>query len=185
MARAKRNLILGALSGKIGNMVFRQVGKNTVVQAVPVVTADPSPGQLASRQAFQEAQDYASNILHDPIIWAIYTAIAKKRGGTNNARAMAISDYRKPPVLHEISLVKDNRTGLPVLLIRAPDTILVHRVEVKLLNPDGNIYNTGTAIQKANSDKWFYPAPDNGFMGIAEVTVYDLAGNTTSGKFAL
>jgi hypothetical protein len=186
MAKVKGNLVLGELSGKLGNLVVRQVGGKSVVQAAPVRQAPATAGELKNQQAFREAQAYARQSRMDPALWGIYMAEAKRRGGTSNPYAVAISDYRLAPVLHELKLLPDSQTGGQKLRIHATDNVLVTQIAVKIIKADRSLNATGLATRETDSDWWQFPFPA-GLTGLntAEVTVSDLAGNMVNGKLEI
>lgn len=89
------NHILHGLSGKIGNIVVRQLNGKTIVQAAPIRKAPATPGEKTNQQNFKQAVNYAKEARQNPKVWAIYLAEAKRRGGTSNAYAVAVWDYRR------------------------------------------------------------------------------------------
>ena len=59
-----------------------------------------------------------------------YVELARAKGLT--AYNMALSDRMKPPVIHQMQLLRtDGR-----ILVRASDNVMVTKVEVVLLDPD-------------------------------------------------
>ena len=89
-----QNFQLQNVSGKLGSIVVRELNGKTIIQAAPVRKAPPTPGELANRQTFKQAVAYAKEARQNPELWEIYLAEAKRRGGTSNAYAVAISDFR-------------------------------------------------------------------------------------------
>lgn len=49
MAKVKKNVVIEGLSGRIGNLVFRLYGDQTVVSSMPVhdPKREPTPGEAA------------------------------------------------------------------------------------------------------------------------------------------
>jgi hypothetical protein len=94
MARIKRNsLILGGLSGKIGNLVIKQTPHGNVLSKYPDMTnVVASADQKTQRSRFKCAVDYAQQILADPIRKSEYSK-KLKRGRT--VYHTAIAEYFK------------------------------------------------------------------------------------------
>lgn len=93
MAKVKFNSIVSGMSGKVGNMVFRQLANGkTVVSARPNTSrVKLSEAQAAQRQRFKEAATYAKSALEDPEVCLIYEKMAV---GTHlTPYNMAIADY--------------------------------------------------------------------------------------------
>ena len=178
MARVRKNLVLGELSGKLGNLVVRQLNGKSVVQTAPTRTAAFTEGELQNQRSFKEANAYAQRARQNPALWARYAAEAKKRGGTSNAHAVALSDFRHPPVLHTLAVAAEERTAQRTLRIQASDNFGVERVEV-------NFYQTGwqtTALaEQITGDTWELPLPV-GVIGEVVVTIFDYAGNVVNGS---
>ena len=67
MAKVTLNAALAGLSGTSGNLVFRRVGDQTIAARRPEAGAKaPSPSQLAQRERFRRAGEYAQQVLADP-----------------------------------------------------------------------------------------------------------------------
>ena len=92
MAKVELNPLFGRVSGKVGNVIFRQMANGTVsVSPAPVrSTAKPSEAQKAHRQRFKEAAAYAKAALADPELRARYEAQATSDKTPYN---LAVSDY--------------------------------------------------------------------------------------------
>lgn len=88
------NILLQNLSGKLGNIVLRQLNGKTVMQAAPVRKAPATPGELKNRETFKQAVAYAKQAHQNHERWQMYLAEAKRRGGTSNWFAVAVSDFR-------------------------------------------------------------------------------------------
>jgi len=108
MPAVTHNIILQGISGKLGNIVVRQLKGKTIVQAAPIRKAPATPGELANRETFKKAVAYAKEARQDSAVWEIYTTEAKRRGGTSNAFAVAVSDFRK-----DLGLVKVTQSTKP------------------------------------------------------------------------
>lgn len=97
MARVTNNLLLQGISGKIGPLVVRQVGGQTIVQSAETKAqrAPRSPRQQAHLDRMYQAQLYAKAQIRDPSLKALYaTRIDQRR---TSAYTVAIADYMKAP----------------------------------------------------------------------------------------
>jgi hypothetical protein len=91
MARLKFNFLLAGASGKIGDLVIRQIGKNSYISTVPDMDhVVPTALQLKRREIFTAAVAYAKNIIHDVKLKAIYKKKVKKGERVYN---FAIKEY--------------------------------------------------------------------------------------------
>jgi hypothetical protein len=93
----------------------------------------------------------------------------------------AIIDWFEAPKVYEIDV--DRWTGKPghTIHVKARDNVLVAGVSVVIRDPEGNVLESGQAVQtKAGSPWWKYTAqacvPMKPFP-IVEATARDLAGN--------
>jgi hypothetical protein len=86
------NPILKKASGRIGNIVFRQVGGQTFMSERPGKRTYFTEGQLKTQANFRKAGLYAKEKLADPAVKAAYMAKALATGHTN-ARIMAVQEY--------------------------------------------------------------------------------------------
>jgi hypothetical protein len=93
MARMKGNIATEGISGRVGQLLFKQYGDKTVVSRVP----DMSRRKLTEKQReanlqFRFANRWANYILKDPEKYEYYRSIAT---GGKNARNMAVSEYMR------------------------------------------------------------------------------------------
>jgi hypothetical protein len=93
MARIEKNIITTGLRGMLGNgIVFRRIGNKTFASAPPKPSQKPrSEKQLARQELFKEAAFYARTQKLNPVVWEVYTAIARQRN--SNPWAIAVSDF--------------------------------------------------------------------------------------------
>ena len=93
MAKVKLQPWVVGLSGKMGDIVFKQTrnGEVTLSSCPDMSNVEWSPAQQAHRERFKQASAYARAALADPAVRAMYEKKAKKAGKT--PRNMAISDY--------------------------------------------------------------------------------------------
>ncbi|MBU1660568.1 MAG: hypothetical protein KKD28_03750 [Chloroflexi bacterium] len=94
MAKVKKNVIIEGLSGRIGNLVFKQYGDKTVVCKWPEHDPGrvPTPGEAHQRGRIKEAAVMAKSVLETEDGQAYYQA-ARKRLGKHSAYHMAVYDF--------------------------------------------------------------------------------------------
>jgi hypothetical protein len=171
MPKVRLNEPFKELRGQIDGLIFRPMPDGTiwVSRAPDYSRRKPSPWQKAHNRRFQQAARYGCQAAREH---PIYAELA--RGTVKTAYNMAVSDWFRPPVIHEVT----QREGS--LLVRATDNVLVTKVEVTVLDEHGEELEKGEAT-RAEGDWWEY------FPRLTGKTItaaaWDLAGNTT--KFDL
>src|SRR5687767_14814752 len=100
MAKVKHNKFTMGLSGKFGNLVFRQMKDGrTILATRPDYTNHKwTTDQRAHHSRFQEAAAYARVASKTNPRYAELAA-----GTSKNAYNLALSDWFNPPVIHEVS----------------------------------------------------------------------------------
>jgi len=171
MAKAKMNELIKALSGQIGGLVIRPMpdGSVSVSMAPNFSRRKFSPGQTQHQKRFREAAAYAHEAAKTQ---PIYAQLAE--GTMKTAYNFAVSDWFKPPVIHEI-LQRDGK-----IFVEASDNVMVAKVVVTVLDAQGTVLETGEAIS-GEGNWWEYVPQTTGKTITAEA--WDLAGNVT--KFVL
>ena len=94
----KTNLypIVEGIRGRLGPLVFRRVGGRTVVQRAPDMSrVVASPAQLAQRERFRQAAAHGRAVLANPVLRALHTERAQRRGLT--VFALCVADYLRSP----------------------------------------------------------------------------------------
>ena len=67
MAISKHNVVTDSLSGKVGNVIFKNYGDKTVISRYPDMSkVVKSNKQLDRQHLFKAAQAYAKSIISDP-----------------------------------------------------------------------------------------------------------------------
>ena len=117
MAKVKKNPVIQGISGKIGNLVFKQLPDgSTIVTAKQVLHNKKwSEGQVAHQARMREAAAYGREAQHHPV----YVALAEN--STLTGYNWAFGDRMKPPVIHKI----ERAEGL--VRVRASDNVGVVR----------------------------------------------------------
>jgi len=126
MAKVKKNPILEGISGRIGNLVFKQYRDKTVVSSRPVhdPKRKPTPGEARQRKRIQEAALLAKSILATEDGQAYYQA-ARVRLAKHSSYHTAIFDFFEAP---EVVAVMLNSEG--EVLIHVRDNVGVRAVIV-------------------------------------------------------
>ncbi|HET8579667.1 MAG TPA: hypothetical protein VFL31_01595 [Nitrospiraceae bacterium] len=170
MAKAVKDKLLPGLSGKLEGIIIRRMREGSIrLGAKPDFSERQfSEGQLAHQQRFREASAYARRAVR---IEPAYAELARRTN--RNAYNIALSDWFHPPVIYSIERVG----GL--IRVEAGDNVLVAKVELKILDVQGQILEQGYAIQRDPElchEWWEYTAETGGTI---LVEAWDLAGNKT------
>lgn len=162
--------------GRIGNLIFRQLpdGTTVVTEAPPKQNSRQkqraklrrSTKQKAHNERFQEASAYARWASRTQPIYAELAAATVMRTAYN----FALSDWFRAPEIHRI----ERQAGR--IRVQASDNIQVVRVQVKLLDGEGSILETGEAVH-VGGECWEYASQAEGKTVIAEAR--DFPGNLT------
>jgi hypothetical protein len=176
MAKVMRNPLVRGISGKVGNLVFRQMpGGETYVSGVPDFSRRKfSKGQKAHQGRFKEAVAYAREAAK---VQPIYAQLAE--GTVMSAYNFALSDWFNPPVIHAIERVNGR------VRVQASDNIMVARVQVTILDEEGKVLEKGEAVKTEDSSTasgWWEYATNSIGKVVAEAR--DLAGNVVKEELA-
>lgn len=164
MAKVKKNPIVRGISGKIGNLVFRQMpGGETYVSGIPNFDKRKfSKGQTDHQSRFKRASIYASEASKTQPIYAKLAA-----GTILSAYNIALSDWFNPPVIHAVERVNGK------VRVQASDNVMVVKVVVSILDEERKVLEKKEAVQ-ADGDWWEVELAADGKV-VAEA--WDLAGN--------
>lgn len=164
MAKVRKNVYVRGLSGGIGDMVLRQMPNGeTYISSKPDFSRRKfSRDQKQHQSRFQQAAAYARRAAKSEPIYAQMAA-----GTVLSAYNVALSDWFNPPVIHRIE-----RKGGKVS-VYASDNVKVTRVEVRILDEEGQVVEVGDAAQ-VGTDVWEFGSSAEGRV---VVKVWDLAGN--------
>lgn len=95
MAISKNNLVTHNLSGKVGNIIFKNYGSKTIISRYPDMSkVVRTEKQIEILDQFRAAQAYAKNILSDPDKKLAFTKTIPKGKSVYHS---AISRYLKNP----------------------------------------------------------------------------------------
>ena len=144
------------LSGKMGDWVYSIRNGKTYVGMAPMITKDPSEAQIAHRERFSDAADYAKfAIAEGNPLREIYMLASKERAIP--AFALAVSDYLKLPEVKTLDLTYYNGQVGNNIPIVTSDDFGVTGVHVVIRDLEGNIIESGSASEfPQNSGHWSY-----------------------------
>lgn len=182
MAKIYFNEVTHGLQGKFGDlMVFKQVNGKTIVAKRPAKTGTPpSSDQLLVQQRFKDSAAYAKTAIQDPVLKERYSANAKKGQSAYNR---AFADFFNPPTLSNVKVeAYQGVIGNPII-IRATDDFELQDVNVQILDPTGQMIETGQATLLNNGLDWQYLATVSNAVTAGSKIVFtatDLPGNSTT-----
>ena len=127
MAKVKKNAMLEGLSGRLGNLVFKQYDGQTVVCKWPEHDPNrtPTPGEARQRDRIKAAAVKAKEILSTEAGQAYYQAACKQLG-KHSAYHTAVYDYFGEPEIMAVNLDADQN-----LMIQVLDNVGVRAVRVE------------------------------------------------------
>ncbi len=157
MASFKMNKMVDAASGKVGNMVFKQVGRRTLYTQAPEHLKPATENQTLQRERFKRAATYAKTVLLDPATKAAYE---KSVAGQEfqHAFTAALKDYLKSPVVDSVNTIAYRGNTGDHIMLRVFDSFKVAQAVVTITAPDNTLIETGAAVQSPDSAEWVYVA---------------------------
>lgn len=160
MAKVTKNVLIEGLSGRIGNLVFRQYGDKTVVSARPRHDPKrvPTPGEAQHRKRIQEAAAIAKSVLGTDDGQTYYHA-ARLRLDKRSAYHTAIFDFFGEPQVKNVQ-----REAEGSLMIQVSDNVGVRKVSVRL----AGIEEQATPIESEPCSLWRW---ESGKPGDIEVVI--------------
>ncbi|WP_276373606.1 hypothetical protein [Chryseolinea sp. H1M3-3] len=179
MAIIENNILLHGISGKLGNVVFRQLNGKTIMCLPPQRRAAPTAIQKEQRERFRLATMYAKMALDDPDLKYMYEKAAKKLKSTS-AYAAAVADYLKRPEIEEITTGVDTGSKEAFIFITSASKGKNLSVCVTIFSANGKVIEAGYVncdgfqrdfkyvVQRANSLS---------VGNLVEVKVTDMPGN--------
>jgi len=186
MAIANDNVIMRFQRGKIGGLIFRVWGENTVVSKAPDYSKIPrSEAQKANSNRFKVATRYGRRVLNDPVAYTFYD---KKRRGGQTVWNVAISDYMKRPEIAEIDVWNYKGQAGNTIKVKASDNYGIASVNVMIINASGFEVESGMAVQRPGSEVWVYKAVEENLEwkgGRVAVRVTDSPGNVVTDSRSL
>lgn len=178
MARVTRSSLLQGISGKIGGIVVRQVGDQTIVSAAEAKgeRAPRSEQQQAHLTRFHLAQRYAATQLRDEAAKALYTTGVG--GGRQSPYHVAIADFmHSPRIISVDTSAYRGRTG-DVIRVAATDDFAVVSVLLRLETAAGELLEEGPALPTTAGFDWHYLARTTSpGAAVLRVRAFDRPGN--------
>jgi hypothetical protein len=154
MTEVNLNPTVDGYRGSIGRLVFKRYKGRTIVAKKAIVTAEPTPAQLAQREQFKEASAFGKFAQADPELRAFYEPIARER--ELSVYTTAMTDFLTKPSIKPLDLSGYTGQVDDVILITATDDIGLARVHVSIFN-QGTLVEHGDAVETgAGSGKWTY-----------------------------
>jgi hypothetical protein len=175
MAKVKKNPIVRGISGKIGNLVFRQMPNGeTYVSGTPNFDKRKfSKGQKDHQSRFKLAVAYAREASKSQ---PIYAKLAE--GTVMSAYNFALSDWFNPPVIHTVERVDGK------VRVQASDNVMVVKVVVTVVDEEGKVLEKKEAVKadpsKHSGAEWW--EVELVAEGKVMVEAWDLAGNVGRGE---
>ncbi len=154
MAKMKLNPAVETLSGKLGDMIHRQLWGRHVVSHVPNFSNYvPSLKQCAQNNKYKAAGAIWGTLA--PEVKAAYGAWGKELN--RPPYALFNKNYAHPPTVEDIDL--SGYTGQPnqIINVHAVDLFEVARVQVTVRAAGGNVIESGAALKVEGSKRqWIY-----------------------------
>jgi hypothetical protein len=186
MAIANDNIIMRFQRGRIGDLIFRVWGENTVVSKAPDYSKIPrSEAQKANSNRFRGATRYGRRVLNDPVAYAFYD---KRRRRNQTVWNVAISDYMKRPRIAEVDVWNYNGQAGNTIRVKTIDNYGIASVIVMIINALGVEVESGMAVKITGSEVWDYKTKNENPEwrgGRVVVRVSDRPGNVTRAEVRL
>jgi hypothetical protein len=190
MDKDKIKKILGPLasflgiSGRVGDVVFRQVRGKTIIAKRPEKPRHLTRHQQIRKATFKLASEYAKEQMRNPAAKAEYsTGITDRK---ISAYVVAVSDFLNAPVIHAVDISRYRGVPGDTISIKATDDFKVTSVKVIITNSAGEPVEQGEAKRKNKTGhRWYYKATRShaNLPGTTiTVAVRDKPGNTTLAK---
>jgi len=145
MAHVKNNRVTKRLSGKFGDIMFKQIGNKTYAFPTPQRPKKESEKQRSNRDKFKEATQFAHAAMENEEKKAHYKKLAKKLK-LPNAYTAAITDYMRKPEISGVDTKRYNgKPGGEIGIIAEKKGIKVERVNVIISSPNNDVIEYGTA----------------------------------------
>ncbi len=175
MTKVAVNPIIEGMSGKLGDLVFKQYGEDVVVARAPRKNGrTPTANQLATQERFRQGAQYGKLTLAQPAVRAVYAAAARISG--KGLFATMLADYLKAPSVDEVDASK--YTGQPAqgITVKAHDDFEVMGVTVTIREAGGAAVEGGAAVQNPpGSGQWVYTTTQT----VANVTGVTITATAT------
>ncbi|PWV53450.1 hypothetical protein [Chitinophaga sp. S165] len=151
MAIVKDNILMQLVRGSLGKQItiYERNGQIIMAKKRGPSRKKPTQKQLEARLKMTIASARAQLMMEDPQIKAYYQSLA---GPGQNAYNIAVKDAYRSPEVQNIRLEKEE------VVVTARNEFRVAEVEVKLIDADGVITESGRAFLGRNGVDWTYKA---------------------------
>ena len=149
MAIVKDNILMQLVRGSIGRQltIYERNGQIIMAKKRGPSRKKPTQKQLEAREKMTIASARAQRMLADPQIKAYYESLA---GPGQNAYNIAVKDAYRSPEIQNIRLEKEE------VVVTAKNEFRVAEVEVKVIDTEGVITESGRAFLGRNGVDWYY-----------------------------
>lgn len=186
MANGNRSIVVGRLSGSIGDeLTFKNTASGSVVSKKIKAYQQPyTDSQKDVQRQFKRAVAYAKHAIGDPQLNPVYQAAARRGRSAYN---VAYMDAYTPPVIDRLSYAKysgDLGSTLGIDITNVVSTLA--SVKVVISKADGTVVESGDAVSYRSG--WLYTATavNDAVPGsLISVTATDLAENEETSVFEL
>ncbi len=182
MAIIKENDLTEGMSGKFGKkIVFRVVRGVTIATRRPTTKHALSEKQIAHRERFRRANDYAKSKMQDPAAKAVYQQIAGDKP-FSSAFSEAVSDYLVPPKVLDVGVNEFTGAFRSIISVVVSNNLKTIRIKITIKGVDSTI-ESGYAEHRPGVVEWTYVTaqPLPALSGIKLiVTAIDRPGNETT-----
>jgi hypothetical protein len=154
MAKTIDNIFTEGLSGTVGNKMTlsQKAGETIVGRKRRASTTEATATQLGIQDKFKEATRYAAAVNKDPIVKAIYKAIARPNQSAYN---IAFIDGFKDPEIKDVDTSEYHGAGGETIYIKA-DEFYVAQMKVEIHTAVGVLIEEGEAEVPATGVGWRY-----------------------------
>ncbi|PWV51399.1 hypothetical protein [Chitinophaga sp. S165] len=172
MAIVKDNILMQLVRGSLGKQItiYERNGQIIMAKKRGPSKKKPTQKQLEARHKMTIASARAQLMLEDPQIKAYYQSLA---GPGQNAYNIAVKDAYRSPEVQNIRLEDQE------VVVTAQNEFRVAEVEVKVVDADGVITESGRATLGRNGVDWYYKAAALPAGGKVIVVAKSLPGNRT------
>ncbi|PWV48280.1 hypothetical protein [Chitinophaga sp. S165] len=172
MAIVKDNILMQLVRGTLGKQItiYERNGQIIMAKKRGPSKKKPTQKQLEARHKMTIASMLAQQMLEDPQIKAYYQSLA---GPGQNAYNIAVKDAYRSPEVQNIRLKGDE------VVVTAENEFRVAEVEIKVVDTDGVITESGRAVLGRNGVDWYYKATLLPAGSKVIVVARNLPGNRT------
>jgi hypothetical protein len=173
MAVVKRNSIIDAIRGHMGNVVFRVRNGIQEMYGMPKKSEKaPSPAQIAQRLLMKLANQWAKQLKTNPAMRAFYETMAVEKHFTNAYHA-AISHYLTNPNIREVDFSDYLTQAGDTIRFKPTAWLEVKSVNVILKDARGEVLENGSA-QKDTRGWWTYIVQESHADSPAALVVFEI-----------